>query len=676
MSGVRGRALGVKLAVLVSACALGAPASWLEAAIVKIQDRKFPTGKFCPLESRAEAGADLSFVAPAATVRIRFSAANLDGGGAWNALRIDNVALVAKAVFDAHQTGPVPGFEDCYDPMPPPGQTTGGLPEAPAYDFNAAGTVEIVLDRFDSSAAEWSGPHIAFAAGVTAPSDPASGEGFSGGSLLLGEESDGQVTVSAARLAGGLTPGAPYVLTAWWSALGNNPLTLSIEVPCADQDADGQVLCTACDLAPGEACGDCDDLNPRCGVSCADADGDGWCPPADCSDAAATCTADCITDADLDATPDCRDGCLDADGDGYGSPGGGGNDCLGADCDGGNPWCNVSCTDADGDGHCLPGDCQDGNPAVADGLAEVNDCIDQGCPGDQGYGVIDELGPAAGFSGPGTSTFSWPAQPGALGYLAVRSGSPHFPPGCVVQTTATASWTDAALPPPGEIFHYLARAQSECKGSYGQGSSGEERAALCGMETACGNMLDDDGDGPADCADADCAGTAGCRAAEFVFDDSPDDDIQPADLYDFLQATPAGGGDYIFFEIAQNPSRAVAWCSVNAGFYRTSYLDLAPTFGSNVSGSWNRWVRSPSTGGAWQGPLTAPLANTFGDDCFGPYSWCSEQFSPEPQNAIFPDRVNDCEAYDLATGACGSTTGETWRLTIRVASSRQAACGF
>jgi hypothetical protein len=76
------------------------------------------------------------------------------------------------------------------------------------------------------------------------------------------------------------------------------------------------------------------------------------------------------------------------------------------------------------------------------------------------------------------------------------------------------------------------------------------------------------------------------------------------------------------------------------------------------------------------GPDTAGHVNQYGADCFGDYSWCSEQWSPEPKNAIFPDRINDCEVYDFASGACGASTGLTYTLTIKIAATRALACGF
>ena len=648
------------------------------AAIVKTVDRKFPTGKYCPLESRAAAGVDLTFVAPASTVRVRFSGSNLDGGGQWNSFRLDNVSLVAKTVFDAHLVADLPGFDDCYNEAAPPGQATGGIPNVPAYDFNAANTPELLLDLFPSGMAGWSGSHVFHDPNSTAPTAPATGTGSSGGSLALGAEDDGNVVASASRLVSGLTPGSQYVLFAWWYAASTSPLTLAIEVPCADADGDGRALCGACDLAPGQTCGDCDDTKPHCGASCTDVDGDGYCVGFDCNDAASTCTDDCSTDLDLDAVPDCSDACLDEDRDGYGTAGGSGNACLGVDCHPVNPWCNVSCVDGDADGRCAPGDCADADPAVGNEFAETNDCIDQQCPSDVGHGVIDEISGATGFSSSDKNRFSWPPQSGATGYRAVRSSSPSFPPGCAAITTSTATfWVDPVTPASGQVFHYLVRALAGCKGSFGQNAAGAERASICGEEIACGNALDDDGDAATDCADADCAGTAACRVQTFAFVDTEGDDVATDALYDFFDSATAGANDYIFFEIVERPTRRVAWCSENAAFYREKYLLHAPTGGSATSLSWSKWRRAPSTGNAWQGPIVTGQLNEYGTDAgFPEYVWCSEQFTFEPRNCIFPHQTNNCEAYDLASGACGASVDETWELTIRIASTRQGACGF
>jgi len=78
-----------------------------------------------------------------------------------------------------------------------------------------------------------------------------------------------------------------------------------------------------------------------------------------------------------------------------------------ADCDDGNPcteeycllfpgWCVFSFLDADGDGHgseaCGGDDCDEDNPYVYSGAPELCDLVDNQCPGDVGYGDVDEGG--------------------------------------------------------------------------------------------------------------------------------------------------------------------------------------------------------------------------------------------------------------------------------------------
>lgn len=454
----RGFGSGLALAVVLAAI----PSA--RAGIIKTHDRKFPVGAFCPLESRPETGADLSFTPSGSLALITFSAENMKGQcsgtgalcltdadcvspdtcdrfcgqdflpcdsdadcalgdrcGRWNQLRLDNVTVVPKSVFDQFLLSPSPFYGDCYFDTVPPGQVTPGQPNAPSFDFHAAGTA--TLNHFfdaQEDLAGWSGD-IFWDPIDPAPRVPA-GPDFAdlqltGGSLSIGQIQDGTRTVSATILVGGLQPSVLYVVFAWWSINQADTLKVTIETGCPDLDGDGHVLCGGgCPLLPGQVCGDCDDGNPRCATDCTDGDADGWCVPNDCNDAVATCNQDCTSDVDADARADCMDACLDPDGDGYGAPGGAGFSCAGFDCLEGNPFCNAICQDNDFDGYCFPADCADDNASRYPGAPEVNDCADQQCPGDPGFGIIDETSGDSGFLR--QDLYAWVPQAGATQYQA------------------------------------------------------------------------------------------------------------------------------------------------------------------------------------------------------------------------------------------------------------------
>jgi formate-dependent nitrite reductase cytochrome c552 subunit len=146
----------------------------------------------------------------------------------------------------------------------------------------------------------------------------------------------------------------------------------------------------------------------------------------------------------------------------------------------------VSCTDADGDGHaaeggdCVPVDCDDSAPDTYSGAPEINDGLDNQCPGDPGYGVTDETSGNSGFHNPDDKNeYSWPAQPGATLYEVARSTDSLFSFGCVIMTTSDALWVDPESPSTGGTFHYLNHPVAPNAGSWGQDSTGAERTDVC-----------------------------------------------------------------------------------------------------------------------------------------------------------------------------------------------------
>jgi len=202
--------------------------------------RRTPINQFCPIDNREN---DLTFVAEQAEVRITIQAFNSTAGGLFIQNRFDNIAVIDKASYDAHQVV-APGFEACYG--------APGDPNAPALDFNASGTFERYLMLFDGTAAGWEMSGDAFyQSGPSAPRNPALGTDTTGGALAFGVLGDGNVVISATIQIPNLTPGTQYVMTGWWYVKSTSrPLTVKIDTaPCRDGDADGVLDCA----------GDCND---------------------------------------------------------------------------------------------------------------------------------------------------------------------------------------------------------------------------------------------------------------------------------------------------------------------------------------------------------------------------------------------------------------------------------
>ena len=133
------------------------------------------------------------------------------------------------------------------------------------------------------------------------------------------------------------------------------------------------------------------------------------------------------------------------------------------------------------------------------------------CPGDAGFGLVDELEGVVRFHNPASDDDpSWPAQAGATLYQVARATAPDFSAGCETFTTAGPVLVMPDDPPPATAFTLLVRPLAPFSGSWGRNSAGVERVFVCGAEAICDDGIDDDLDGATDCADADCAGDPAC----------------------------------------------------------------------------------------------------------------------------------------------------------------------
>jgi len=189
------------------------------------------------------------------------------------------------------------------------------------------------------------------------------------------------------------------------------------------------------------------------------------------------CIFDPDNDVDLDDVCGDMDNCPgawnpdqeDADGDTFGDA-----------CDTCPDYPNPTQQDHDEDGagdHC---DCAFDDPTTYPGAPEANDGVDNQCPGDPGYGMVDEISGSFGFFDPADPTvLSWPAQEGAQLYQVIRSDTADFASGCTLFPAASATtFVDASVPPAGG-HAYLVRATRPHLGSWGGDSTGAERSVPC-----------------------------------------------------------------------------------------------------------------------------------------------------------------------------------------------------
>ncbi|HJQ99546.1 MAG TPA: hypothetical protein VJ826_14620 [Candidatus Polarisedimenticolaceae bacterium] len=203
-------------------------------------------------------------------------------------------------------------------------------------------------------------------------------------------------------------------------------------------------------------------------------------------------------DLDADTIGDSCDLCTDTDGDGFGNPGFPATTCALDNC----PFiANPTQADADLDGDA---DACDNCPAVANadqentdedpagnacdcapsdaftypGAPERNDGLDNNCPGDREYGIVDEISGAIYFDFP--SIMSWPEQSGANGYTVVRLRGTTFATinACLV-SNVFQSGISVNNPPAGVTSFYLVRSYHPRIGSWGYTSAGVPRYVGC-----------------------------------------------------------------------------------------------------------------------------------------------------------------------------------------------------
>jgi hypothetical protein len=131
--------------------------------------------------------------------------------------------------------------------------------------------------------------------------------------------------------------------------------------------------------------------------------------------------------------------------------------------------------DSDGYTEC-DGDCNDDHYAVYFGAPEINDGVDNQCPGEVGSGMRDEIAGVSGFHNPDLKIeFSWDPQPGATSYQLVSCMTPDFTGFCYSWILSGTSYVDGGSPGPGGLFYYLVRAFEPYAGSWGTDSEGQER---------------------------------------------------------------------------------------------------------------------------------------------------------------------------------------------------------
>ena len=134
------------------------------------------------------------------------------------------------------------------------------------------------------------------------------------------------------------------------------------------------------------------------------------------------------------------------------------------------------CSDADADGFDSCFECDDTLASVHPGAPEINDGLDNQCPGDPGSGQTDEI---EGLLEVADQQVCWEAQPGATGYEVLVSSTADFSSGCALSFSDSTCWDDPVTPGPGETTYYLVRSAAPFTGDWGCDSTESPRVPAC-----------------------------------------------------------------------------------------------------------------------------------------------------------------------------------------------------